>query len=366
MQIKIARPQLMNGIRMARSIAERKGAMPILSNIVLRTNGQDGLMIAATDLSVSVVTQIKSTTIVDGGITLDAAKFDALISGAAGPDVSLKKTENNWTEVKIGRSSYKMAGLPDTDFPKIPDHTGHQYVYFDTSLLDEMIDRTLFSISTDESRFNLAGIFLESDGEGNVSMTSTDGHRVSKAERKMPNFPKLETGVIIPKKGLLALKRMLQRSQQAQIAIVPPHLFVVHEDTALSVKLIDGQFLAYHQIMEVPTKSVISVNRLELSSAIRRAELMTTETRGISISVVKNAITITSANPNIGEAREEVEASYDGDPVAIGFNPDYISELLNQMISEKVIISLDGALSPGHFRPDSDDVYVGVVLPMRI
>src|SRR5262249_3927738 len=202
-------------------------------------------------------------------------------------------------------------------------------------VLREMIERTLFSVCNDETRFHLNGVLFESDGSKS-RMVSTDGHRLSKVERTIANGPKLSAGVIIPKKGVLEIKKVLETGPSCKIAIKTPHLFVVQEDIALAVKLIDNQFPQYDQVIPKDHKKVITIDRMRFIDALRRAQLMSSETRGVKVAAAKEGLTITSDNPDLGEVREELDADYAGDAIAIGFNPKYVVELLGQMTSDQI------------------------------
>ena len=256
--------------------------------------------------------------------------------------------------------------MPDRDFPRVPDHREATYTTVESAVLREMIDRTLFSVCNDETRFHLNGVYFESDGS-KARMVSTDGHRLSKVERTIANGPKLSAGIIIPKKGLLEMKKVLESGPSCKLAIKTPHLFLVQEDIAIAVKLIDAQFPPYEQVIPKDHKKIITVDRSRLIDALRRAQLMSSETRGVKVAASKDGITITSDNPDLGEVREELDAEYNGgEPIAIGFNPKYVVELLGQMASDQVTLALGGELDPGLLRPIGSDEYLGVVMPMRI
>jgi len=192
------------------------------------------------------------------------------------------------------------------------------------------------------------------------------GHRLSKVERTIANGPKLSAGVIIPKKGLLEIKKVLEQGPSAKLAVKTPHVFLVQDDIAIAVKLIDAQFPPYEQVIPRDHKKIITIDRLRLIDALRRAQLMSSETRGVKLAAAREGVTITSDNPDLGEVREELEAEYGGDPIAIGFNPKYVVELLTQMTSDQVTLALGGELDPGLIRPFTGDDYLGVVMPMRI
>jgi DNA polymerase-3 subunit beta len=365
MEFRIAKTEFLRGLRLAQGIADRKSTMPMLANVLLRTQGKNQLLVAATDLNVSLTAELKSHNASEGGLTLGAKNLYELINNAPGDEITLKKADNHWAEIKSGKVAYRVVGMPDRDFPKVPDHREATYATVEAPVLREMIERTLFSVCNDETRFHLNGVFFECDGE-TARMVSTDGHRLSKVERKIPGGPKLTAGVIIPKKGLLEMRKVLDAGGSCKLAIKTPHLFLVHEDIALAVKLIDAQFPSFEQVIPKNHNRQIVVDRSRLIDALRRAQLMSSETRGVKLAASPSQLTITSDNPDLGEVREELDADYSGDPIAIGFNPKYVVELLGQMSSDQVSLFLGGELDPGLFKPFTGDEYLGVVMPMRI
>ena len=365
MEFRIAKQEFLRGLRLAQGIADRKSTMPMLANVLLRTTGKNQLLVAATDLNVSLTAELKANITSEGGLTLGAKNLYELVSNAPGDEVSLKKTDNHWAEIKSGKVAYRIVGMPDRDFPKVPDHREATYSTIESAVLREMIDRTLFSVCNDETRFHLNGVYFECDGT-RARMVSTDGHRLSKVERTIPGGPTLTSGVIIPKKGLLELKKVLESGPNCKLAIKTPHLFLVQDEVAIAVKLIDAQFPPYEQVIPKEHKKVITIDRARFIDALRRAQLMSSETRGVKIAATKEGVTITSDNPDLGEVREEMEAEYNGEAIAIGFNPKYVVELLSQMSSDQITLSLGGELDPGLIRPLTGDDYLGVVMPMRI
>ena len=365
MEFRIAKNEFLRGLRLAQGIADRKSTMPMLANVLLRTQGKNQILVAATDLNVSLTAELKSQNAHEGGITLGAKNLYELIANAPGDEISLKKADNHWAEIRSGKVTYRIVGMPDRDFPKVPDHREATYTTVESAVLREMIDRTLFSVCNDETRFHLNGVYFESDGS-KARMVSTDGHRLSKVERTIANGPKLSSGIIIPKKGLLEIKKVLETGPSCKLSIKTPHLFLVQEDIALAVKLIDAQFPPYEQVIPKDHKKIITVDRSRLIDSLRRAQLMSSETRGVKLAATKEGLTITSDNPDLGEVREELEAEYNGEPIAIGFNPKYVVELLGQMSCDQVTLALGGELDPGLLRPLTGDDYLGVVMPMRI
>ncbi|GAB4558078.1 MAG: DNA polymerase III subunit beta [Haliangiales bacterium] len=365
MEFRIQKSEFLKGLRIAQSIADRKSTMPMLANVLLRTDGKSKLQVAATDLNVSISAELKSKNSAEGGLTLGAKALHDIIVNMPGEDITLRRTDNNWAEISAGKVDYRLVGMPDRDFPKIPDEREADFSEVDAEIMREMIDRTLFSVCNDETRFHLNGVFFESDG-ASARMVSTDGHRLSKVERKLDGGPTLSAGIIIPKKGVVEVKKLLESGGKAGIAVKSPYLFARADGMLLAVKLIESQFPPYQQVIPKGHEREVIIDRQNLLSALKRAQLMSSETRGVKFSAENGTLVISSDNPEIGEVREELEAQYSGDKISIGFNPKYVIDLLTQIATDQVTIELNGELDPGLLRPFSDDDYLGVVMPMRI
>lgn len=365
MEFRIQKSEFIRGLRLAQSIADRKSTMPMLANVLLRTIGKNKLLVAATDLNVSLSAELKATNAAEGGLTVNAKSLHDIVVALPGDELTIKRADNSWAEIRAGKVTYRVVGMPDRDFPKVPDHREAPFSDLEAAVLREMIDRTLFSVCNDETRFHLNGVLFESNGS-KARMVSTDGHRLSKVERALPGGPQLTAGVIIPKKGLLEIKRVLDGATSCKVAVKTPYVFLQADDLVLAVKLIDAQFPPYEQVVPKEHKRSMVIDRHLLIDALKRAQLMSSETRGVKFAMENGKLIIASDNPDVGEVREELEADYSGDPVAIGFNPKYVIELLGQMTSDQVGLELGGELDPGLFKPLGADEYLGVVMPMRI
>ncbi|MBT8494369.1 MAG: DNA polymerase III subunit beta [Deltaproteobacteria bacterium] len=366
MEFHIAKAEFLKGLRLAQSIADRKSTMPMLANALLRTDGDGKLLVAATDLNVSVSAELKSRNTSEGGITVAAKALNDIVANMPGDEITVKKAENNWAEIRSGKVDYRLVGMPDRDFPKIPDHREIEFTEVETGVLRDMFDKTLFSVCNDETRFHLNGVLFES-GDDTARMVSTDGHRLSKVDRKLLGAPSLTSGVIIPKKGVVEIKRALDLAgDKCKLAIKTPYVFVSTDSIHLAVKLIESQFPPYEQVIPKDHERTLTVDRGMLLDSLKRAQLMSSETRGVKLSLGTNTVRIASDNPDIGEVREDLEAVYDGEEMSIGFNPKYVIELLGQVQASDVELLLSGELDPVLVRPAGDPDYVGVVMPMRI
>jgi DNA polymerase-3 subunit beta len=366
MEFRIQKTEFLRGLRLAQGIADRKSTMPVLANVLLRTAGKNKVLLVATDLNVSISADLTVQSTVEGGITLGAKALHDIVSNLPGDEVAFRRGDNNFAHLSAGKVDYRLVGMPDRDFPKIPDHREVDFLTVDAGVLREMIDKTLFSVSSDESRFHLNGVLFECDGT-QARMVSTDGHRLSKIDRALPGGPVLTSGVIVPKKGLVEIKRCLDSTEDdAQLAIKTPYLFLSAADICLAVKLIESQFPPYDQVIPKSFTRRPVVDRDAFLGAIKRAQLMSSETRGVRVQLSPGLMRISSDNPDVGEVREEIDAEYEGEPLEIGFNPKYVMDVLNQIATSRVALELNGELDPAVVRPADDGQYLGVVMPMRI
>ena len=367
MDFRIDKATFAAALKGAASVADAKSTMPVVANALLRV--VDGkLLVAATDLNLSTITTLPLAGATPGGLTVKAKALHDIVSGMPGTEVALRKVENNWAEIKAGKVSYRIVGMPDRDFPKVPDDRDAAYVTVDAGALRGMLAATVHSICNDEKRFHLNGVLVESDGK-TVRMVSTDGHRLAKADRKLKG-PKLAAGVIVPKKGVLELRKLLDGAKEVELAIRSPFLFVKRAESMLAVKLIDAQFPPYGQVIPKDHATRAVVSREDLLGALRRCQLMASETRGVKFEFADTSVSISSDNPDVGEVQEEVECQTTGPGVVIGVNGKYLIDLANVLkdVDEGAIaIELGGALDPLLVRSVADpDAFVGVVMPMRI
>ena len=369
MEFKIEKAALLSGLYLAQGISDRKSTMPILANVLLRTDGKDKLLVAATDLNVTVTAELACKVVHEGGLTVGAKHLHDIVKSLPGDELVVKRTENQYAEIRAGKVDYKVVGMADRDFPKLPNHREVKFGKVDAATLRDMIAKTFFSISTDETRYHLNGVLFESDGKV-ARMVSTDGHRLSKVERPLDGGPKLAQGIIVPRKGLMEVRRALETAEGAvELGIHNGHLFVRVGTTALSVKLIDAQFPPYEQVIPKENDKVAIAPRLALLEALKRISIMSSDkTWGIKLSVAKGELKVASDNPDLGEAHETLDVSYDGAPLSIGFNAKYFIELLGEMEGDEVKVELNGELDPGLVRPADGKAgsYLGVVMPMRI
>jgi DNA polymerase-3 subunit beta len=370
MELTINKSELVRGIARTQGIADRKTTMPILAHALLSAEGKNKLVISATDLAVSVHGSVTANVKKAGALSVQAKTLFEVVRSLPDDEIQMKLQDNQRLLIRCGKVEYKINGMSDKDYPKIPDTDKMEFVEVDGAILRDMIDKTLFSVSHDDTRYHLSGVYLESDGE-KLRMVSTDGHRLSRVER-LAGASKLglKEGVIIPHKGIGEVRRLIDEEGDniLGVAIKDGSAHFRKGDVTLSVKLIDAKFPDYMQVIPRSSTQHAVLKRVPFLDALRRISLLASGDRsgGVKLDLAKTALKVSSDNPDLGEGQEEVGAEFDGSPLRIGFNARYIIDALGATDSDEVRLELNDDRSPGILRPVEDEGYLCVVMPIRL
>ncbi len=368
MEFEIDQSRFISALGLAQTVADkRSNNQPILANVLLRATKDNKLVCSATDMMISVTETIPVEVKTPGALTLGVRYLHNVVRTLPSKPLRIKGLENHWAQVIVGRSEFKLMGQAPADFPELPDPTkGVKFTRVPSHTLADLIQKTQFSVSTDEARVNLNGVLFESNGELGT-MVSTDGHRLTKLSLPLTG-PKLERGIIIPRKGMLEIKRVLDRIDgEVGIAVDGQHLFVQADELTLSVKLNNVVFPPYEQVIPREHKRRVTALRDELIDALRRAEVMAPEkTATVRVQLAPGSLQLTADNPDLGVAHQEIEIEYQGEPLVAGFNARYLIEVLEVMDTKQVYMDFQGELDPCVLRPVDGPDYLGVVMPMRI
>jgi DNA polymerase III subunit beta len=370
MEIRISREEFLHGLQRIQSVVERKTTTPILANFLLDARGHQ-LTYVATDLELTCKGMMATETIHEWVITLPARQtFDIVRDLPGGTMIELRVGEQNWAELTAGRSFFRIPGLPGEDFPPFPPFEGAEHLSLPASTLREMIAKTAFCTSQDETRFALRGALLVLK-EGEVSMVATDGHRLAAIQRECKHADSLAKQVIVPRKALEEMRKSLENSDgeddEVTVSLLDQHLLIRRGNLWLSTRLIDGQFPAYERVIPKGHPIHITLQRDAFLSSLRRVSLFAPEkSRAVRLRLAPGTLTILSESPELGEARDEIEAEYEGESVTVGFNARYLMDVLNVVDADQVILEVKDAVSSSLMRPlaDSDSLYV--IMPLRL
>ena len=374
MEMKMGVQELARALARSQGIAEKKSTMPILSHVLLEVQKSGELTVSATDLDVAVQGQHRCESVAkEGKVAVPARNLFEIVKALPETTASLRKTQNNYLEVRSGSAEFRIVGLPAEDFPTLPKPEKVPFVEIDAATMLGLIERTAFAVSTDETRYNLNGVFFEPQG-GKLRLVATDGHRLALAEADVPGDFKLKKGVILPKKGLFELKKLLAEAVEggeekpaAELGFVESSAVVRRAGVTLVMRLIEGTFPDYRQVIPKAGEKHLKVGRARLLETLRRISLLASDkSHAVKLDLGKGNLRVLSQNPDLGEGKEDVTVEYQGDPLKIGFNARYLIDVLQVLGAEDVSLELADDLSPGVLRPVGEEGYTAVIMPMRI
>ena len=378
MHLTIHKKNFLRSLTRTHSVADRKSSMPILSNILLSADGPKTLRCAATDLYLSVTSTSSAEIKNPGTIALAARTLFDIVKSLPEGELSLQIGTNHSAEIRSGKVRFKIPGMPGADFPSLPSPGTAEFAPLEAEELARLVTLTQYSMSSDDTRPHLAGALFEGDGRA-VRMVTTDGHRLSKAEYRLPEGRKLlNFGMLVPGKGIAELRRLVEEARGerpkgdeapsvVEVASGGGNAFFRRDDVLLSVKLIDEQFPPYGKVIPSAQHRKVGVSRALLTEALRRISLVASDKSGaVRFGIEPGILRITSENPDVGEGAEELDVDYAGEPIEIGFNARYVLDVLGSLTEDEVRLELGGQLDPGVIRPQGPTDFVGVIMPMRI
>jgi len=371
MELTIERDAFIKSLSKVQGIVEKRNAMPILSNTLLKAE-EEGLQVIATDLEVTVMDKCPVSLQSGGNLTLNAKKlFDVVREMDPGP-VSLTSDDDYKVVVKAGKMRYELMGMPSEDYPKVPDTADLDFVNVPAETLLEMILKTIYASGGEEARFSIHGIYAEK-GEDNdkvLRMVATDGHRMAMIDRELDSMEKvkIENGVILPRKGMSEAAKLLADIEgEVGFAVQEKMAAVSVEDTVLVMRLVDGKFPDYRKVIVEGCDKTATIDKGKLVKNLRSAShLVDEKARAVKFAFSENTLALESKNQNFGSFNSEMEIEYDGTPVTIGFNDRYFLDIANTSKGDKLKVELKDEQSPAMVKLAEDDNYTCVVMPMRL
>lgn len=368
MEFRIAADELKKALHRAQGIVERKATMPILSNVLVNAT-KTGVTVTAFDLDIGIVSEHPAEVMKPGAVTVSAKTLFDIVSLIPDANLTIKKLPNNYAEITSGAAHYKIVGMAPEEFPKLPKEDATHLVKLTGSTILEMIKKTQYAISNDETRYILNGVFFEPREGNKVRMVATDGHRLALVEREMSGDFKLKSGVIIPRKGLFELKRLLDEAPEAECQLGFAENSALFKKAGLSMvmRLIDGQFPEYQRVIPKEGEKQVMIKRATFFDALKRISLLSADkSSAVKLSLSENLLRITANNPELGEAKDDIEVAYRGPSLTIGFNARYILDVLGALETDEVTLELGDEHSPGVLHAPGDKEYTAVVMPMRV
>jgi DNA polymerase III subunit beta len=372
MELVVRKNDLLRELQLFQGIVERKNTIPILANVLLEAKG-DEVKLLATDLEVALRSRCKASVSKPGSLTLPAKKLYEIVKSL--PETDIRITEDkNGVKVAAERFDSRMQTLPREDFPTLPESAGGASVELQPSALKEMVAKTQFAITGEDTRFFLNGALfvLRSDS---MSLVATDGHRlalvnVSRNGKSSPEKDESEAKAILPKKTLGELARLLAEGESAiNYERGENHLFFNVGERLLISRMIDGQFPAYERVIPKGNDKHIEFDRDRLTNAVKRVALLSNErSRAVKFQIDKGKVDVTSSSPELGEAHETLPVDYTGGAMQICFNAQYVLDFLAAVTTDVVALELKDEVSQAVMKPVGAEGYdyTYVIMPMRV
>ncbi len=369
MELIIRVSELSKALQRVQGIVEKKSAMPIVANALIQSLGNERISVAATDLEIGLTAEYEAEVVKPGALTLGAKALYDIVRSLPEDTVTLKQAANQWIEISCGKVKYRVVGMAADGFPKLPTFEDVPFFAIDPALFREMIEKTLYAVSTDETRYSLTGVFCEPVTEQKgLRMVATDGHRLALIERPTEDAPVMTEGVIIPRKGLHELKKLLEGGEDpSRLGFIENCAVFERGGVTLTIQLVDGRFPDYQQVIPGAAVRNVKVSKQQLNAALKRTSLLSPDkAQGVRLDLAPGILALSANNPDLGEAREEIEVDYDGEPLKIGFNFRYLMDVLSVLGTDEAEIQLIDELSPGVITGAGSEGYRAVIMPMRI
>jgi DNA polymerase-3 subunit beta len=363
MKIVIGKDAVLSGLQMVHGVVNVRPTLPVLSNVLLQA--EDGkLWLTTTDLEVSMRCVVEAKVSKEGGTTLPAKRLLSIIRELPIDNIEIDVDDKNSAAISCGSAYFKILGLPQDDFPSIAKYDGGSTFTMEQRSLKDMLQKTYYAASTDETRFILNGTLLSFKGN-KLTAVATDGRRLALAEQEL-EFPKeSEVEAIVPTKAVNEVIRMLKDEGTVKIHITKNLAGFEVDQMVLTTKLIEGTYPNFRQVIPAQCEQRIAVEREGMLTALRRVALLTSEkSSSVKLTFGKNRLKISASSPDLGEAHETVAIKYTGKELVVAFNPEYIMEPLKNLANDEIYVELTDELSPGVIKSDVPFIYV--LMPMRI
>ena len=375
MKATIERAKLLRCLSHVQSVVERRNTIPILSNVLIEASADGLVNVMATDLDLQVVESLDAVSVdAPGAITVSAhLLFDIARKLPDGSQVSLETADNRMT-VKAGRSRFQLPTLPRDDFPMIVEGDLPTSFEIPAKTLAELIDRTRFAISTEETRYYLNGIFLHVSEEDKPTLkaAATDGHRLARFTLPRPEGAEGMPDVIVPRKAVGELRKLLDEALDGNVEVdlsASKIRFTLGGEggVILTSKLIDGTFPDYSRVIPTANDKLLKLDPKSFYEGVDRVATIATErTRAVKMALDGEKVTLSVTSPDNGTAAEEVPADYRSDPLEIGFNANYLKDILAQIDGDTVELHLADPGAPTLIRQDDKSPALYVLMPMRV
>ncbi len=372
MRVTVQRSDILPVLSRIQGITGRKTNLAITTNVLIRTTNT-GVSFSATDLETGFEGQYAAVVETQGAIALNSRKLFEIVKDFPQNEIVLNEIENHW--IKIGNETveYHIVGLNPEDFPEIPKIENADFFDLPSCVLADMVSKSIvIGAAGDERRTHILGVYTErlvEEGIPILRMVSTDGSRLCKTDfhfEKSSVIPEC-AGVLIPKKSLSEVGKFLETEGSVQLAFKDSSLIVKKQNEIIIIRLLEGEFPRYAEIIQKPDGSHILLNRQLFLMMLRRMSILSSEEyKGVIFNFNENVLTISSTNPEIGESKEDMPIEFNRKKITVMFNPKFFIDTLNVIGDEKIILNILNEEKPCLVEGEKDKSYLSVIMPMRI
>jgi DNA polymerase-3 subunit beta len=379
MKLSVSREEMQEKLLNIQNIAEKRNTMPILSHFLLEA-GKKGSCIVATDIETALKEPLDVRVEKEGKLCIPARKLFEIVREMEG-DLSLESVDEQWLRVKSGTSDFKLACLSPNEFPAWPALGDAEEISINAAILMEMIEKTIYSAGESDTRYTLNGLLFHTKPKDKfLTVVGTDGHRLALIVRQMDSELKKEKRIIVPRKAVSELRRFLpalrasgrtasenSEIEKVKILIGEKHLLFSVGNVQFLTRLIEGTYPNYENVIPLANEKKMFIERDVFTKVLRRISVMSKErANAVRFDIGEDKLIVSSSNPDLGEAREEVAVDYKDGKLSVGFNARYMIDVLEAISTEKVILELQDPLSPVLVKEDGNENYKCVIMPMRI
>jgi DNA polymerase-3 subunit beta len=363
MKFKVTKEALLQGLQSVQNVVGTRSTLPILANVLISAE-KNNVWLTTSDLDMTIRRRIDATVGKAGGTTLPARRLSSIVRELPSAEIEFDVDEKDVASVTCNTSFFKIMGLSEEEFPPMPEAEGKHSYHIGQGVFKDMLKRTAYAVSTDETRYVLSGVFLSFKNE-KLTMVATDGRRLALTENEV-DFPKgAELEIILPNKAVNELTHILGDEGDLKIFIRETQIIFEFGDILMASKLIEGIYPNYRQVIPSQCDERVTMEREGLLAAIKRVSLVTTDKANpMTLSFTKNTLTIVMTTPDVGEARETLPVKYSGKDLTVAFNPEFMMDPLRSLTNDEVYLELTDELSPGVIKGDMPFLYV--IMPMRV
>ena len=370
----ISRDELLLAIGAQQNITSKKGTLAILSNVMIEVE-QERIVITGTDLEIGLKQIVPAEVFEQGVLTLPAKKIFEIARESSSQDITFQEQEKNWVDITAGPSLYKLAGMVSDEYPQFPEYDEESMIEVDSSVLNDLIDKTIFSIAQDkENMYSLTSALLQKEEAGDkrfLKIVSSDGHRLTimgKEVDKSIDEIKFNPVTLIPRRGVQEIRKFCEDKDTFRFGIEKKQAVLKTDDSLLIIRLMQGEFPDFQGILKVISRdNVVEIDRLRFLESLKRINLFTEDLfKAIKIEIDKNHMLLTSQNADFGSARDEFDVVYSGEPLSLGFNCRYFIDALQIMEGDTIKAYISSDESPCLIVSDDDEGFLSIVMPMKL